>query len=71
MDATCVLKVLKIQCVWNGFPQRLPAIYAARKYFGVRGGAPLLHYNFCRIHQTLRETGAMETVIRDHVCELR
>jgi hypothetical protein len=27
----------------------------------------LMHYNFCRIHQTLRVTPAMETGIADHV----
>jgi hypothetical protein len=26
-----------------------------------------MHYNFCRIHQTLRVTPAMETGISDHV----
>ncbi len=28
------------------------------------------HYNFCRIHQTLRVTPAMEAVLTDHVWEL-
>jgi len=27
----------------------------------------LMHYNFCRIHQTLRVTPAMEAGISDHV----
>jgi hypothetical protein len=26
-----------------------------------------LHYNFCRVHQTLRVTPAMEAGIADHV----
>jgi IS1 family transposase len=30
-----------------------------------------MHYNFCRIHQTLRCTPAMEAGVSDHVWELR
>jgi len=30
-----------------------------------------MHYNFCRIHQTLRVTPAMEAGITDHVWTLR
>jgi hypothetical protein len=29
-----------------------------------------MHYNFCRIHQTLRVTPAMEAGITDHVWSL-
>jgi hypothetical protein len=29
------------------------------------------YYNFCRIHQTLRVTPAMEAAITDHVWELK
>jgi len=29
-----------------------------------------MHYNFCRIHQTLRVTPAMEAGISDHVWDL-
>jgi hypothetical protein len=29
-----------------------------------------MHYNFCRIHQTLRVTPAMAAGISDHVWEL-
>jgi hypothetical protein len=29
-----------------------------------------MHYNFCRIHQTLRVTPAMEAEIADHVWSL-
>jgi hypothetical protein len=31
------------------------------------GSTELMHYNFCRIHQTLRVTPAMEAGIADHV----
>jgi hypothetical protein len=30
----------------------------------------VMHYNFCRIHQTLRVTPAMEAGITDHVWTL-
>jgi hypothetical protein len=30
-----------------------------------------MYYNFCRIHQTLRVTPAMEARITDHVWEVR
>ena len=30
-----------------------------------------MHYNFCRVHQTLRVTPAMETGITDHVWSIR
>jgi hypothetical protein len=29
-----------------------------------------MHYNFCRIHQTLRVTPAMASGVTDHVWEL-
>jgi hypothetical protein len=29
-----------------------------------------MHYNFCRVHQTLRVTPAMEAGIADHVWNL-
>jgi hypothetical protein len=29
-----------------------------------------MHYNFCRIHQTLRVTPAMEAGVSDHVWDL-
>ena len=29
-----------------------------------------MHYNFCRVHQTLRVTPAMEAGLADHVWEI-
>jgi hypothetical protein len=29
-----------------------------------------MHYNFCRVHQTLRVTPAMQAKIADHVWEI-
>jgi len=31
---------------------------------------PFMHYNYCRIHQTLRVTPAMQAGLTDHVWEL-
>lgn len=30
----------------------------------------LMYYNYCRVHQTLRCTPAMEAGIADHICEI-
>jgi len=29
-----------------------------------------MHYNFCRVHKTLRVTPAMEAGIADHICSI-
>lgn len=48
----------------NGFSKKLDNhAYAVALHF--------MHYNFCRIHQTLRVTPAMEAKLSDHVWELR
>ena len=48
----------------NGFSKKLENHgHAAVLYF--------MHYNFCKIHQTLRVTPAMEAGIADHVGLLR
>lgn len=36
-------------------------------YRRVGGCLCFMHYNFCRIHQTLRVTPAMEAGVADHV----
>jgi IS1 family transposase len=47
----------------NGFSKKMENHeHALALYF--------MHYNFCRIHQTLRVTPAMESGIADHVWEL-
>ena len=44
----------------NAFSKKIENhVYAIAIYF--------MHYNFCRIHQTLRVTPAMEAGIADHV----
>jgi hypothetical protein len=37
---------------------------------GTQFALHFMHYNFCRIHQTLRVTPAMEAGIADHVWTL-
>jgi hypothetical protein len=37
---------------------------------GSGGNLYFLHYNFCRVHQTLRVTPAMEAGLADHIWSL-
>src|SRR5215470_14522676 len=47
----------------NGFSKKLENHgHAVALYF--------MHYNFCRVHKTLRVTPAMEAGLADHVWEL-
>jgi transposase InsO family protein len=48
----------------NGFSKKLSNLKAAVAVF-------VAWYNFCRVHQTLRVTPAMEAGITDHVWTLR
>lgn len=47
----------------NGFSKKVENLEAAVALH-------FMHYNFCRIHQTLRVTPAMEAGITDHVWSL-
>jgi hypothetical protein len=48
----------------NGFSKKLENHeHALALYF--------MYYNFCRIHQSLRVTPAMEAGVTDHVWEIR
>ena len=48
----------------NGFSKKVENLsYAVALHF--------MHYNFCRIHQTLRVTPAMEAGITDHVWDIK
>ena len=47
----------------NGFTKKLENLEAAVALH-------YMHYNFCRIHQSLRVTPAMEAGISDHVWSL-
>jgi hypothetical protein len=47
----------------NGFSKSLPSHKQSLALH-------FAHYNFCRIHQTLRVTPAMEAGVTDHVWEL-
>jgi hypothetical protein len=44
----------------NGFSKKLDNLKAAVSVF-------VMWYNFCRVHQTLRVTPAMEAGITDHI----
>ncbi len=47
----------------NGFSKKIENLVAAVSLY-------FMHYNFCRVHQTLRVTLAMEAGITDHVWTL-
>lgn len=47
----------------NGFSKKIENLVAAVSLY-------FMHYNFCRVHQTLRVTPAMEAGITDHVWSL-
>ena len=47
----------------NGFSKKLENHTAAV-------AVHFTHYNFCRVHQTLRVTPAMEAGLSDHICSL-
>ena len=48
----------------NGFSKKLDNLKAAGAVF-------MCWYNFCRVHQTLRVTPAMEAGLTDHVWTIR
>jgi hypothetical protein len=49
-----------------------PFHYPSKKVENLEAAVALhyMHYNFCRIHQTLRVTPAMELGLADHVWEI-
>ncbi|HVB87400.1 MAG TPA: hypothetical protein VNK23_12135 [Candidatus Dormibacteraeota bacterium] len=54
------------------WPKTLQQEMAKKKFYrGFKGSAGLslyfMYYNFCRVHQTLRVTPAMEAGISDHI----
>jgi hypothetical protein len=62
-NRTMRMSMRRLTRLTNGFPKKLENHgYAIALYF--------LHYNFCRVHKTLRVTPAMEAGIADHVWAL-
>jgi hypothetical protein len=53
----------RFTCLTNGFSKKIANHAAAIALHYV-------HYNFCRIHKTLRVTPAMEAGLTDHVWSL-
>jgi hypothetical protein len=47
----------------NGFSKKVENLACAVALY-------FMHYNFCRIHKTLRVTPAMEAKVTDHVWEI-
>jgi hypothetical protein len=51
------------QCLPNAFSKKIDNHIAALSLY-------FMYYNFCRVHQTLRVTPAMEAKLADHVWEV-
>jgi transposase len=69
------LKCRRIQCdeIWSfvyAKDRNCPAEHKAKENLEHAVGLHYMHYNFCRIHQTLRVTPSMEAGISDHVWSL-
>src|ERR1700675_2341344 len=63
-NLTMRMSMLRFTRLTNGFSKKLENLeHAVALHY--------MHYNFCRIHQTLRVTPAMEAGIADHVWTLQ
>lgn len=62
-NLTMRMSIRRFTRLTNAFSKKIENhVYATAIYF--------MHYNFCRVHQTLRVTPAMEAGISDHVWSL-
>jgi len=55
---------------YESFPSRPPGLILGRLVEGTGLRATTMHYDFARIHETLRITSAMAAGIADHVWNL-
>ena len=62
-NLTCRMQMRRFTRLTNGFSKKLANLRA-------NVALHFMHYNFCRVHQTLRVTPAMEAGIADHVWEI-
>jgi hypothetical protein len=63
-NLTVRMQIRRLTRLKNGFSKKWENLWAAP-------GLPFVYYNFCRIHQTLRITPAMEAGIADRVWTIR
>lgn len=63
MNLTMRMSMRRFTRLTNGFSKKVENLRHAVALYAV-------HYNFCRVHQTLRVTPAMEAGIADHVWEM-
>jgi hypothetical protein len=62
-DAALALKMRRFTRLTNAFSKKVENLESAIALH-------FMHYNFCRIHQSLRVTPAMEAKVTDHVREI-
>ena len=62
-NLTMRMHIRRVTRLTNGFSRKLENHWAALALY-------FAHYNFCRIHSTIRVTPAMEAGITDHIWEL-
>ena len=62
-NLTMRMSMCRFTRLTNGFSKKLENLEHAVAFH-------YMHYNFCRIHQTLRVTPAMEAGVADHVWSL-
>lgn len=64
MNLTVRMQLRRFTRLTNGFSKKLANLKAAITVF-------VAWYNFCRVHQTLRVTPAMEAALTDHIWTVR
>jgi hypothetical protein len=62
-NLTMCMSMRRFTRLTNGFSKKIENLEAAVALY-------FMYYNFCRVHQTLRVTPAMEAGIADHVWSL-
>lgn len=63
-NLTVRMHLRRLTRLTNGFSKKLDDLKAAVSVF-------MAWYNFCRVHQTMRVTSAMEAKLTDHVWTVR
>jgi hypothetical protein len=62
---------LKVRMQMRRFTRLTNAFSKSMVHHGAMVAVYFMHYNFCRVHQTLRVTPAMQAGLTDHVWTIR